>query len=56
VEKGADVNARDKNDGTPLHYAVARGHLSVVEFLIEKGADLNARNRYGKTPLNISSP
>jgi len=27
---------------TPLHYAAANGHLSVVEYLINQKADINA--------------
>jgi len=29
---------------TPLHYASANGHLSVVEYLVNQKADINAKN------------
>jgi len=31
---------------TPLHWAAAYGHLSVVEYLVDQKADINARDRY----------
>ena len=40
---GVDVNARDKNGGTPLHEAVAQGKVQLVKELVSRGADLTAR-------------
>lgn len=48
VEKGANVNARDKNNMTPLHNA---NSLEVVKYLVEKGANVNAVDNSGNTPL-----
>ncbi|MDQ7826348.1 MAG: ankyrin repeat domain-containing protein [Candidatus Eremiobacteraeota bacterium] len=50
VRKDADVNAKDNEGKTPLHYA-AEGHGSAVEELIAGGAEVNARDSLGKTPL-----
>ena len=47
---GADVNAKDKEGWTPLHFASDR--KNVAEFLIKKGADVNAKDAYGFTPLD----
>ena len=52
IAKGADVNAKDKDGGTPLHYAAKYGRKETVELLIAKGADLNAKDDDGKTPLD----
>ena len=52
IAKGADVNAKDKYDMTPLHPAAGRGHKEVVELLIAGGADVNARDEDGDTPLD----
>ena len=41
---GADVNAKDKIRGTPLHYAAAYGHKKIVELLIAAGADVNLQD------------
>jgi len=48
---GADVNEKDPEFATPLHYAALKGHKTVAELLIEKGADVNALGIHG-TPLD----
>ena len=50
---GADVNAKDEWDRTPLHYATLEGHKEVAELLIANGADVNAWDGY-ETPLDVS--
>jgi ankyrin repeat protein len=45
LARGARVDAGDKEGITPLMWAVNRGNLLLVEFLIGKGADVNARDR-----------
>jgi hypothetical protein len=54
IQKGADVNAKNRNGTTPLHGAVFLGQTEAVELLIQKGADANARTNEGATPLDIS--
>lgn len=51
LAKGADVNAKNKNDGTALMAAAKNGHNEVVQVLLSKGADVNAENKYGRTAL-----
>jgi ankyrin repeat protein len=51
-EFGADVNGRDHNDNTPLHYVwwVAEGHeRRAFDALISLGADASARDAMGYT-------
>jgi ankyrin repeat protein len=54
IEKGADVNARDKNGGTGLMSAAMAGNLEVVKFLFEKGLDVKARTKNGLTVLTAA--
>ena len=49
---GADVNAKDDNGWTPLHWAAGIGHKEVSEYLITMGADVNAKTSLGSTPLH----
>lgn len=39
---------------TPLHWAVERGHYSVVVKLMEYGSNPNALSKFEKTPLIIA--
>ena len=53
IKAGADVNAQDNYDWTPLHYASALNFPQVVKLLVDNGADLEARDRDGKTPGDL---
>ena len=35
--RGADVNARNQDDVTPLHFAAQRGHAETADLLREHG-------------------
>ncbi|MGD2095837.1 MAG: ankyrin repeat domain-containing protein [Phycisphaerales bacterium] len=54
LSDGADINARDRIGGTPLHAAVQNRHLELIELLIDEGADINAKNNTGQTPLHLA--
>jgi len=41
IAKGADINAKNKDGCTPLHYAASHAHKEVADLLIAKGADVN---------------
>ena len=47
---GTDVNIKDKDGASPLHFAAGSGHKEVVELLIARGADVNEG-----TPLNYAA-
>jgi ankyrin repeat protein len=52
LDRGADPNARNWDDVTPLHQAVRARNIAVVEVLLARGADPNARDgSHGSTPL-----
>jgi hypothetical protein len=48
----ADVGAKTKTNGTPLHYAQSR---AIAELLIARGADVNAKGAGGMTPLHTAA-
>ncbi|QOJ78899.1 ankyrin repeat domain-containing protein [Infirmifilum lucidum] len=54
LDRGADVNTRDKYGWTPLHYAADGGHLEVARLLLDRGADVNTRDNDGRTPLDLA--
>ncbi|MDD3587744.1 MAG: ankyrin repeat domain-containing protein [Thermoguttaceae bacterium] len=54
IERGAGVNAKNKEGETPLHCAAEEGCLDVVRFLIENGANVNAKTDHGKTAEAIA--
>ena len=52
LKQGTDVNTRDKQQATPLHFASLSGHFEIALALLDHGADVNARNADGQTPLH----
>jgi hypothetical protein len=54
LRKGANANARDKNDITPLHLAAIGGDADVARLLLEHGADPDIIAIGGMTPLDVA--
>jgi ankyrin repeat protein len=52
LKAGANVDARNKNDSTALHYAAINGKADAISFLIDYKANIKARNAGGDTPLH----
>jgi ankyrin repeat protein len=55
LSAGANVNAADRVNGTPLHGAVCSGHSDAAALLISAGADIHAIDCYGRTPLHFAA-
>ena len=51
IGMGADINAANIDEDTPLHEAIYSGKDDVVFLLLDKGAKVNVINEEGKTPL-----
>jgi ankyrin repeat protein len=52
ISEGADVNARETDGTTALHWAVHYNDIGIVRALIGAGADVAAVNDYGATPMS----
>ncbi len=55
IDGGADVNVRQGDGATPLHWAVHRNNLATARLLLDAGADPNAANDLGATPLWLAA-
>jgi len=63
LNRGANINVRDKNRRTPLHEALtdlnnsddADYYVGAVKFLLDHGADVGAEDNDRSTPLHVIS-
>lgn len=57
IEKGANINSKNKNDDTPLHLAAVseKCQWSAIKLLIDAGANVDSINNSKVTPLHISA-
>ena len=55
IDADADVNARQGDAATALHWAVHRNNLAAARLLLDAGADANAANDLGATPLWLAA-
>ena len=51
ITQGADINAKDEYERTPLHYHAQVNNVEKVALLLERGADINVKDEYDRTPL-----
>ncbi|MEN8220382.1 MAG: ankyrin repeat domain-containing protein [Pseudomonadota bacterium] len=55
LEKGWNVNTKDKEAWTLLHHAAINGHTDIAELLLDKGTKIDAKDKEGWTPLMVAS-
>ncbi|CAF3628772.1 unnamed protein product [Adineta steineri] len=53
IEHGACVNACDKFNIQPIHYACWTRNQTIVELLLCKGAQVTVQDDFGRTPLHF---
>ena len=55
IESGADVDARDALERTPLYYAIYNKHREITGLLVRSGANVNVKHNADKTPLHLAA-
>ncbi|KAJ7497569.1 hypothetical protein FB451DRAFT_1121211 [Mycena latifolia] len=55
INRGVDVDARDRNGFTALHFAAITGSKACATTLVQAGADLEIVNALGKTPYEVAT-
>jgi len=55
VAAGADVNEKDEEGRSALHFACGYGEVECAEYLIEHGADVNALDSSNNTSLHYAA-
>jgi ankyrin len=56
LQHGIDVNTKDGNGFTALHWATFHRHTDIVKLLLEHGSSVNATEKWeGLTPLHLAA-
>jgi len=55
LDKGANIEAKDKYSYTAAHHAAEMGHMDVLRVLIIRGANINAKAIYDISALHCAS-
>jgi ankyrin repeat protein len=54
INNNADVNSKDIDGFTPLHYACKQSNIELTQLLINNNADVNSKDIHGSTPLQYA--
>ncbi|XP_029621204.1 ankyrin repeat domain-containing protein 2 [Salmo trutta] len=55
LEKGANINFKDRLESRAVHWACRGGSLAVIKVLQKYGADLNIRDKLMASPLHVAT-
>ncbi|KAH9980408.1 ankyrin repeat-containing domain protein [Russula compacta] len=50
-----DIEKRDNEASTPLHAALVRGSVKIVQLLLKYGANIHVQDKTGRTPLHLAA-
>ena len=53
LDRGADVNANNQFDITPLHFAARYNPELAAALLLDRGADIHAKNSEATRPCTV---
>lgn len=55
IRLGDDINTQDRFTGnTPLHYAILRQDIDMINTLLDFGAELNIKNNDNNKPFDLA--
>jgi ankyrin repeat protein len=54
LQRGANINVRDRAKQTALHYASQQGRVDMVRCLLEHKADMEAKDENGRSCLDLA--
>ena len=55
LDNKADVNTKDVNGWTALHFNAGHSFSNVTRLLLDNGADVNSTSKAGLTPLHVAA-
>jgi len=55
LDKGAEIETKDKWGKTPLSWAAEHGRKVVVKLLLDKDAEIEIKNKLDQTPLSLAA-
>ena len=55
IQKTININYKDENGYTALHYACDEGNLKIVEVILDANCNTNIKNIHKQTPLHLST-
>lgn len=55
LDAGADLNAREREGGTPAYWAANEGAVDCLELLISRGANITTCDDHGHSPLHAAA-
>ncbi|MGE5293929.1 MAG: ankyrin repeat domain-containing protein, partial [Solirubrobacterales bacterium] len=55
INRGADVNVRDRDGQSPVHEAAWADDGAMAELLLDHGAKINVKDRNGDTPAHVAA-
>ena len=54
MQNGADIEAKDNQDMTPILWAAFKGHLSIAKYLLGKGSNFNSKAFTDQNALDLA--
>jgi ankyrin repeat protein len=55
INRNIDLNHRDSNGQTPLHYCAQYLNIEIARLLLSKSADINIEDAYGNNPDTVQN-